>query len=211
MQRINLSTRNKSLAARDSRLPSGILAVVAIVIILVLGGHYLSLRHQCEQTLRTLQQLETRYAALQKQSRNYQQLVEQIRIMENQYKITEEQLALARGIKAQRRDWYSIIAAISRQVPKRVWLTDISSSRENYATTASSEEAAGSDSPVQKTIVTITGRALDSPAIVHYLKNLQSETDILAAVDFSEVTRIDADDNTGIPAHFAFVVSCQLK
>ncbi len=210
MQRINLSTRKKTLKAQVNKLPSGILAVVFILVILVLGGHYLSLRHQCGQSIYKLQQLETRYADLQEQSRHYQQLVEQIRTMESQYEMTEEQLQMAVGIKAQRRDWYSIVAAISRQVPKRVWLTDISSSGENRVATASAD-ASEADSPVQKTIVTITGRALDSPAIVHYLKNLQSETDILAAVDFSEVTRIEADDNTGIPAHFAFVVSCQLK
>jgi Tfp pilus assembly protein PilN len=210
MQRINLSTRKKTMEAQTSKLPSGILAAAVIIVILVLGVNYLFLHHRYGKSILKLQQVEGHHAVLQTQSRNYQQLVEQIRSMEKQYKITEEQLEMAAGIKAQRHDWYSIIAAISRQVPKRVWLTDISSSGENSATTAS-PEATGSDSPVQKTIVTITGRALDSPAIVHYLKNLQSETDILAAVDFSEVTRIEADDNTGIPAHFAFVVSCQLK
>ncbi len=210
MQRINLSTRKKSLEARASTMPVGILGVVIVVLLLALGGYYLSLHHRYGKTIHTLQQLETRHAALQEQSRNYQQLVEQIRTLEKQYKMTEEQLEMANGIRAQRRDWYAIVAAISRQVPKRVWLTDISSSGGNPAATVS-PEVPGSDSPVQKTIVTITGRALDSPAIVHYLKNLQNETDILAAVDFSEVNRIDADDNTGIPAHFAFVVSCQLK
>ena len=210
MQRINLSTRKETPAAQTSRLSSWILTGAVIIILLVLGGHYLFLRHQYGQSVHRLQKLETRYADLQVQSKNYQQLVEQIRALEGRYKLTEKQLQMARGIKAQRRDWYSIIAAISRQVPKRVWLTDISSSGRNPAATVS-PEVPGSDSPVQKTIVTITGRALDSPAIVHYLKNLQNETDILAAVDFSEVNRIDADDNTGIPAHFAFVVSCQLK
>lgn len=210
MQRINLSTRKKTLESQASKLPAMILGAAVILLLLVLGGHYLSLRHQYEQSSQILRQLKARHAALQEQSRNYQQLVAQIRTMESQYKMTEEQLRLAAGIKAQRRDWYSIIAAISREVPERVWLTDISSASENSATTATSETD-GSDSSVPKTIVTITGRALDSPAIVHYLKNLQTETDILAAVDFSEVTRIEADDNTGIPAHFSFVVSCQLK
>ena len=210
MQRINLSTRKKNLEARASTMPAGILGVVIIVLMLALGGHYLYLRHQCGQSTIRMRQIEAHHADLQAQSRNYQQLVEQIRSLEKQYKMTEEQLEMANGIRAQRRDWYSIVAAISRQVPKRVWLTDISSSGGNPAATVS-PEATGSDSPVQKTIVTITGRALDSPAIVHYLKNLQGESAILAAVDFSEVTRIDADDNTGIPAHFAFVVSCQLK
>ena len=210
MQRINLSTRKKTFAAPASRLPAVILGAVVIILLLALGGHYLLLRHQYGQSSQKLRQLKARHAALQEQSSNYQQLVDQIRTMESRYKKTAEQLRIAAGIKAQRRDWYSIIAAISRQVPERVWLTEISSSSENAATTAASE-ADGSESPAQKTIVTITGRALDSPAIVHYLKNLQSETDILAAVDFSEVTRIEADDNTGIPAHFAFVVSCQLK
>ncbi|MEA2110171.1 MAG: PilN domain-containing protein [Pseudomonadota bacterium] len=210
MQRINLSTRKKTLAVQASRLPAVILVAVVIVLLLVLGGDYLSLRHQYGQSSQKLRQLEARHAALQEQSRNYQNLVDQIRTMESRYKKTAEQLQMAAGIKAQRHDWYSIIAAISRQVPKRVWLTDISSSSENSATTAASE-AAGTDSPVQKTIVTITGRALDSPAIVRYLENLQTETDILAAVDFSEVIRIEADENTGIPAHFSFVVSCRLK
>ena len=210
MQRINLSTRKKSLEARASTMPAGILGVVIVVLLLALGGHYLYLRHQCGQSMIRMRQIEAHHADLQSQSRNYQQLVEQIRSMESQYKMTEEQLRMAAAIKARRRDWYAIVAAISRQVPKRVWLTDISSSGGNPAATVS-PEVPGSDSPVQKTIVTITGRALDSPAIVHYLKNLQNETDILAAVDFSEVNRIDADDNTGIPAHFAFVVSCQLK
>jgi Tfp pilus assembly protein PilN len=210
MQRINLSTRKKTLEAQASKLPSGIMVAVAIIVILVLGGHYLSLHHQYGKSILKLQQLEGRHVVLQTQSRDYQQLVEQIRSMEKQYKMTEEQLEMANGIRARRRDWYSIIAAVSRQVPKRVWLTDISSSGESPTATAS-PDAVGSDSPVQKTVVTITGRSLDSPEIVHYLKNLQSETDILASVDFSEVTRIEADDNTGIPAHFAFVVSCQLK
>ena len=210
MQRINLSTRKETPAAQTSRLSSWILTGAVIIILLVLGGHYLFLRHQYGQSVHRLQKLETRYADLQVQSKNYQQLVEQIRALEGRYKLTEKQLQMARGIKAQRRDWYSIIAAISRQVPKRVWLTDISSNGENYAVTASADDA-GSDSPVQKTMVTITGRALDSPAIVHYLKNLQTEKDILAVVDFSEVTRVKADENTGIPAHFSFVVTCQLK
>ena len=210
MQRINLSTRKKALTARNSRRPFSILSVAAICVVLALGWHYLSLRHQYGQARRTLQQLETRYTALQEQSRNYQQMVEQLKFMETRYSMTEQQLRLANGIKSQRRDWYSIVAAISRQVPKRIWLTDISSSGENLAATAS-PDVPDSDSPGPKTIVTITGQALDSPAIVHYLKNLQSEKDILSAVDFSEVIRIEADDNTGIPAHFAFVVSCQLK
>ena len=111
-------------------------------------------------------------------------------------------------IKGRRRDWYSIVAAVSRQVPDRVWLTEISSSSRNSLAAAGENESTGM---VPKTVVTITGRALDSPAIVHYLKNLQNETDILATVDFTEVIRIEADDNTGIPAHFSFVVSCQLK
>lgn len=210
MQRINLSTRKKTTAAPTSGLPSGILVAAAICVILVLGWHYLSLRHQYGQNSQVLQKLEARHASLQEQSKNYQQLVEQIRNLESQYKMTKEQLALANAIKSQRRDWYSTVAAVSRQVPKRVWLTDISSSGEN-PDAAVAPEAGAADSPVQKTTVTITGRALDSPAIVHYLKNLQSEKDILAAVDFSEVIRIEADENTGIPAHFAFVVSCQLK
>jgi len=210
MQRINLSTRKKNLKAQTSKLPSGILAVAVVIVILAMGGHYLSLRHQYGQNSRALQQLEGRYSALQEQSSNYQELVEQARELESCYKLTEKQLQMAAGIKAQRRDWYSIVAAISRQVPKRVWLTDICSSAENPAATVA-DKAGGAGAPVQRTIVTITGRALDSPAIVHYLKNLQSEKDILATVDFSEVTRIEADDNTSIPAHFAFVVSCQLK
>ena len=210
MQRINLSTRKKILKAQAGKPPSGVLAAVFLLVILALGGHYLFLRHQCGQSIHKLQQLEVRYADLQEQSGHYQQMVEQLKSAEKQYLMTEKQLQMAAGIKAQRRDWYSIVAAISRQVPKRVWLTDISSTGENPAATVASD-VVGADSPVQKTIVTITGRALDSPAIVHYLKNLQSESKVLAKVDFSEVTRIEADKNTGIPAHFSFVVSCQLK
>ena len=46
MQRINLSTRKKNLKAQTSKLPSGILAVAVVIVILAMGGHYLSLRHQ---------------------------------------------------------------------------------------------------------------------------------------------------------------------
>ncbi len=209
MQRINLSTRKKTAAAPASSLPSWLLGGLAVLLLLFLGGHYLLRRHDYHQRLNRLQQLETRYMALQEQSRNYQVMIDRIRGLEKQYAATEKQLQVAESIKARRRDWYSIVAAISRQVPDRVWLTEISSSSRNPLASAAGENE--SNGMVPKIVVTITGRALDSPAIVHYLKNLQSETDVLAAVDFSEVTRVKADDNTGIPAHFSFIVSCQLK
>jgi len=209
MQRINLSTRKKTATAPASSLPSWLLGGLAVLLLLFLGGHYLLLRHDYHQRLSRMQQLEARYLTLQEQSRNYQVMIGRIRGLEKQFAATEKQLQVAESIKARRRDWYSIVAAISRQVPDRIWLTEISSSSQNSVAAAAGENEATSIIP--KTVVTITGRALDSPAIVHYLKNLQSETDILAAVDFSEVTRVKADDNTGIPAHFSFVVSCQLK
>ncbi len=190
-------------------MPSRLLGGLAVLLLLVLGGHYLLLRHDYHQRLARMRQLEARYMDLQEQSRNYQIMISRIRGLEKQYAATEKQLRVAESIKARRRDWYSIVAAISRQVPERVWLTEISSSSPHVPAAAAGADESTSMAP--KTVVTITGRALDSPAIVRYLKNLQHETDILAAVDFSEVTRVKADDNTGIPAHFSFVVSCQLK
>ena len=209
MQRINLSTRKKAAAAQAANMPSRLLGGLALLLLLALGGHYLLLLHDYHQGLARMQQLENRYMTLQEQSQSYQVMIDRIRGLEKQYAATEKQLQVAESIKARRRDWYSIVAAISRQVPPRVWLTEISSSGRNSLTAAAGGDEASAMAP--KTVVTITGRALDSPAIVHYLKNLQSETGILAAVDFSKVTRIKADDNTGIPAHFSFVVSCQLK
>ncbi|MBN2331971.1 MAG: PilN domain-containing protein [Deltaproteobacteria bacterium] len=204
MQRINLST-NKRSAGHSGISPRLVAGVLLAVMLLIMGGNYLLLRHKAALRVAELTRLKARHTVLQEESRTYQQLLDKVKELEEQFARTQQKLQLAEGIKSQRRDWYLIVAAISRQVPEGVWLTEIKSAGRQVL------PAAAGDAAVPQVSVTIAGRALGSAAIAGYLENLQRESDVLAAVDFSEVTRVAADDHAGIPAHFAFVISCLLK
>ncbi|MBW1646359.1 MAG: PilN domain-containing protein [Deltaproteobacteria bacterium] len=203
IQRINLSSR-KHIAARETRPAwTGLLLALFLLLFLGLAGHYLYLRHQLGRQAARLRQLQQRYAAVEARSRDYRQLLDQVHELERQYQVAARQVQLAEELKKSRRDWYAIVAAISRRVPKKAWLTEISSAEET---------ATGPDGQAERrALVRISGRALDSAAVVAFLRQLQREKKIFAVVDFDEVVRVAADERTGIPAHFSFVITCRVN
>jgi Tfp pilus assembly protein PilN len=202
MRRINLSTR-KQAAVSGPPVVAGLAAAVLLLLLLAgLAGHWYFLRRQHDAAQENVRRLQRALSAREQETEMVQRLKRQSRELEEQRRELEGRIAVVDRLRDKRRDWHAVVSEISRLVPAGVWLTEIAS------------RGGGSGSPApeggEAPAVVIHGRAVDSAALVSLLKNLQAGAGLLTAVDFSEMTRVPADAATGIPAHFAFEITCEL-
>ncbi|MBN2231825.1 MAG: PilN domain-containing protein [Deltaproteobacteria bacterium] len=207
MQRINLATTKKTAAAGLPGALGMVFAVLSLLLLAALAGHYYHLRRHHDAARETTRQLERTLADRERENEVLHRLVRETRKLEARQQALDERIAAVDGMFTGRQDWHAVVSEISRLVPAGVWLTEIASSAAGTGgAAAGGPEADRGGGPA----VMVHGRAVDSAALVAFLKKLQAGEGRLAAVDFREMIRVPADAATGIPAHFAFALSCEL-